>query len=136
MTSLSSASRAGHPVMRLMCWARMVVKVAGMCWVIRIGRLIVGLMPPSNVNRACGPPVELPMARTSTDRIPGPRSGMDLPGVTVGTPDTRIAGRAGARLSAGPRSGRRAVPSARTFSNKSRRKSDPLVISRAVGFGM
>ena len=42
-----------------MCSARIVVKVAGMCWVIRIGwRMTPPFRCDSTSNSACGPPVD------------------------------------------------------------------------------
>jgi hypothetical protein len=43
----------------------MVVKVAGMCWVTNIGRLVTCPIIWKTLNSACGPPVEDPTAMQS-----------------------------------------------------------------------
>src|SRR6516162_9013948 len=58
----SVASTAGTPHCRVMWPARMAVKVAGMCCATRMGILAPGAMSLRTRNKACGPPVELPMA--------------------------------------------------------------------------
>ena len=52
------------PLARARCSARMAVKVAGMCWVIRTGTEILLFSDLNSENSACGPPVELPIAST------------------------------------------------------------------------
>src|SRR5262245_49966870 len=82
IASPSTASAAGRLATRDRCCARMVVKVGGICWVMRIGSCRLAGNAPSTVNRACGPPVELPMAITEG----GTREGVRItigPGVVL-----------------------------------------------------
>ena len=63
--SPSTASRTGLAPARVRCSARMVVKVAGMCWVIRTGALsVTASSRDTSLVSACGPPVEAPISST------------------------------------------------------------------------
>ena len=62
--SPSTPSRTGRRPARLRCSARMVVKVAGMCWVIRTGRGRSRRRARRPAFNACGPPVEAPISST------------------------------------------------------------------------
>src|SRR5262249_27371482 len=62
------ASRVGRLLARAKCSARIVVKVGGMCWVIRIGaRSITGPISPTMAVNACGPPVDDPITSAHGD---------------------------------------------------------------------
>src|ERR1700722_13433017 len=67
--SSCSASRTGRPLMRVRCSASTVVKVGGMCWVIKIGArsIVLPICPISEVS-ACGPPVEEPIQKRARPR--------------------------------------------------------------------
>ena len=140
----SVASTQSHPVDLLMCSARMVVKVGGMCCVSRIGSPRVFGSSPNSLNSACGPPVELPIATTRGISRPIGRN-VTAVAAAAGAAATG-AGVAAARRSAenarlpgsrSPRRFRRWVPNALTLADSSRLKASALVSSRVLeGFGM
>ena len=125
--SPSSASRARRPVARARCSARMVVKVGGMCWVIRTGaRSITG---PSRLHdrgqrlrsagrRADHQNARRDIARERPQRKCGPRG----PAIRrrIAAASTRQAGLDAARLGAARGSARRARFRARGSSSPAR----------------
>src|ERR1700742_4887331 len=84
MASPWTASRLGRPLARPICCARTVVKVAGMCCAMTIGAEQSAGNALSKVRRACGPPVELPIARILGSRTSAQRNaGADEPALRV-----------------------------------------------------
>ena len=129
----------------------MVVKVAGMCWVIRIGALSV-TASSREISRvsACGPPVEAPISSTRGGIAENGRSVNWLSsGSAAGVrhltvrwmlpPNRRSAGLTAGRANGGA-SGRlvlRRAPSAWIFSISSRwNAADVIMPPSAAGFGM
>ena len=128
-----SASTQGRPEDCAICVARILVNVAGICCVISIGKSKAWSSSLKNDSRACGPPVELPRARTSGVNLPMFLSRIVLAAATGCAAAVLLVG---AVLAAGlraPDARRRrrfaAPPSASTFSVRSRRNSSPPWIS-------
>ncbi len=118
-----------------MCSARIVVKVAGMCWVMKMGCRTAPLSVPSTQNSACGPPVEEPMAIASGVSRAAGRSAMTRRGISSSVETS--AGRRGPGARRAVRSAtetRLAWPSTLTLARRSRLNWSALLSTREPGF--
>jgi len=91
IASPSLASVAARPVTLAICSAKIVVKVGGMCCVIRIG-CFTAPNPANSVNSACGPPVEEPIAMISGYSMGARRRGISAPRASRATGASRGGG--------------------------------------------